>query len=198
MSSGTNGPDLFDGGGKDEIAHGRGGDDTLLGHGGDDQLFGEGGWDILDGGIGNDTLDGGVGNDLLLGFDGADVLLGGGGKDDLNGERGSDTLTGGDGRDWFFFTRASDSDSLNTDTITDLSGADDRIILKRIDADTTTDGNQAFHLVDAFTNHAGELTLTYDAGNNRTELAGDTDGDGDADLLVYLSGNHEDFTSFAL
>ena len=75
----------------------------------------------------------------------------------------------------------------------------DTIDLKKVDADTTRGGNQAFHLVSNFTGEAGELMLDFQAGPNRTLLRGDVDGDGAADLTVVLSGgNYTGFTGFVL
>jgi hypothetical protein len=83
----------------------------------------------IHGGVGNDTLLGGGGNDKLYGQGGADSLNGGAGDDVLVnvGDSRHDTATGGTGFDGFW------SDSVNTETVTDLSdeesanGADHRV-----------------------------------------------------------------------
>ena len=67
-----------------------------------------------------------------------------------------------------------------------------------MDADKTQGGRQHFTLVDGFTGHAGELTLTYREGRIETLLSGDVDGDGTADFRVELDGDHRDFTNFVL
>lgn len=73
----------------------------------------------------------------------------------------------------------------------------DIIDLKKIDADVTSNGNQKFALVSEFTNHAGQLVVSYD-GEGTTTVMGDIDGDGVADLVIYLDGDHHDFTNFVL
>jgi Ca2+-binding RTX toxin-like protein len=146
--------------------------DVLKARGGDDKLWGHNGDDTMAGGLGNDTL------------------IGGQGKDVLNGRAGKDI---------FVFTATSESpDRAGADTILDLQNTD-RIDLSAIDADSTTKGNQAFHLVSAFTHHAGELRLLgADGGGPHTFLEGDVDGDGHADFVVKLRGDHTDFTHFVL
>jgi hypothetical protein len=74
----------------------------------------------------------------------------------------------------------------------------DVIDLSAIDANTAADGDEAFTLVASLDGHAGQLALTYDAGANVTLLQGDVDGDGAADLVVRLHGDHTDFTNFVL
>jgi serralysin len=70
--------------------------------------------------------------------------------------------------------------------------------LRRIDADLTQDGDQAFHLVNKFTHHAGELLLTYDSARGVSLLQGDVDGNGKADLIIWLTGDQHQFASFVL
>ena len=55
-------------------------------------------------------------------------------------------------------------------------------------ADTLT-GNQAFHFVSSFTNHAGEATLNFDSGADVTTLQLDVNGDGVADFALLISGS---------
>jgi len=148
------------------------------------------------GGVGDDTLIGSAGSDVLHG-DGQDTTAGADGADDITGGRGADTLTGGDSGDVFRFVKATDSDATGADLITDLTNAD-QIDLHGVDADATTAGNQAFVLVGAFGGHARELVVSYDAGTGLTTIAGDTDGDGTADLVITASGDHHDFTNFVL
>ena len=136
-------------------------------------------------GIAN-TLTGNSGNNALDGGKAGDVLIGGGGRD---------TLTGGSGADVFVYKALSDSTVANSDLITDLSNSD-FIDLSAIDANTTVGGVQHFSLVDAFTNTAGQVTLTYNSGTNITSLQADTNGDGVADMLVRITGDHADFDNF--
>lgn len=151
--------------------------------------------DTMSGGRGNDTLFGGAGDDLLSGGADDDSLNGGLGADTLTGGRGVDTLTGNDGGDTFVWAAVSESRRHHGDTVTDLSNSDS-IDLHGIDADATQDGDQMFDLVGAFTNQAGQLTLDFDGEN--TLLKGDVDGDGRADFVVTLTGDHTDFTNFDL
>jgi Ca2+-binding RTX toxin-like protein len=131
---------------------------------------------------GNLILFGGGGNDTLKGGDGADLLIGGAGADSLNGGAGADT---------FRYDSASDSTAARPDLIGDFRAGVDKIDLSRIDADTLTDGNQAFHWIgsDAFSAtgaaSAGELR-TYQSGSHWW-AAGDTNGDGNADFVIALT-----------
>ncbi len=127
----------------------------------------------------------GGGNDTLIGGNRADVLNGGAGDDVLTGGRSADMLTGGAGNDHFVF-QSSHSLPGAPDTITDFT-AGDIVDLHHIDADTTHIHNQAFHLGgSAFTNTPGEL-IQYADGLGHTVLAGDTNGDGSADILILFN-----------
>ena len=172
--------------GRDIVSGGRG-DDVINGDQGNDVLSGGGGDDEINGGSGSDTLSGGGGDDLIDGFTGDEKITGG---------AGADTLTGGEGLDSFIYRALSDSTVEASDLITDLSDVDDRINLSRIDGDTTTAGVQGFDIVDAFTGDAGQLVLSYDAGTDITALTVDVDGDGEADMLIRISGDHESFDRF--
>jgi Ca2+-binding RTX toxin-like protein len=206
-----------DGTGHDTLIGG-GGADFLVGSLGDDKINGGADFDTVSyanatagvsidlhhiqqdtGGAGHDTLVsvenviGGDGADHLVGNDGVNVLTGGGGADTIEGGDGSDVLSGGGGSDVFVFSAAHDTG----DVILDL-GDQDQIDLSRIDANTDKAGNQAFHLVDHLSGHAGELTLTYDSVTGQTFLVGDTDGDHLPDLGIAIAGNHADFAGLVL
>src|SRR5437870_4232578 len=140
-------------------------------------FFGGSGCNWVKGGSGADYFDGGAGDDTLIGCDGNDSLLGGFDNDVLDGGFGNDLLKGDAGADWFYFDRVTDSTNSQADLITDLENQD-RIVLRHIDANVNVCGNQAFHLADVFTHHAGELVLTYDSATGRTAIQGDVDGDG--------------------
>ncbi len=140
--SGTNFNDTLTGNGANNVLAGLGGNDTIFGGDGNDRLEGGAGNDTLDGWTGNDTINGGDGNDTLLGYDGKDILTGGAGKDTFWGEGGNDT---------FDFNSISDSPTgAGRDIIEDFTGGGiiglpgDKIDLTGIDANNTTDGNQAF------------------------------------------------------
>lgn len=97
---------------------------------------------------------------------GGDTFNGGSGDDVITGGRGGDTLTGGPGVDTFHFNGPVDSTVAAPDLITDFTHTD-RIDLSAIDADTTTGGDQAFHM-GATAGHAGDIQFHYDAGHNQT------------------------------
>jgi len=179
---------------------------TLVGNSGDNILDGGSGNDTLKAGDGADTVHGGLGNDQLLGEDGGDTLYGEAGNDTLNGGAGddfiygllgNDTMTGGTGKDAFVvlsgdivLSKTPAGGVLQADIILDLNkGEGDYIDLSDIDADLTTDGNQAFHLVTSLTKHAGEMTLTYNSGTGQTLLVLDVDGDGKADYQLKITGD---------
>ena len=151
------------------------------------------GHDRLFGGTGNDSVFGSSGRDLLGGGDGNDRLFGGGGNDQLIGGNGADVLWGGAGADLFIFQDVSESPSGPAEhhhhAVMDFSSAQgDQIALGQIDADTTLAGNQAFTFVGSqgFTGAAGQLRFASMAGNGF--LSGDVDGDGNAEITIFLSG----------
>jgi Ca2+-binding RTX toxin-like protein len=203
LSGGLGDDVLFGGGGNDELS-GDKQNDTLSGDGGNDSLFGGQGKDLLRGGSGSDTLKGGDGDDILEGDAGKDILkgdedddelFGGDGRDVLIGGAGADVLTGGAGRDRFVF--AAIEDTVNDtgretvfDLIADFSFDDgDKIDLRRIDADTTREGNDAFVMApgNRFTDTAGELVV-FDRGREGIILFGDVNGDGAIDFSIQLAG----------
>jgi Ca2+-binding RTX toxin-like protein len=185
--------------------------DKLKGDDGANKLYGSGGGDKLKGGDGDDEVYGdleygptfGPGNsrtgfgtstrtgaDTLQGGKGNDLLEGGNADDKLIGGADVDTLNGGTGIDTFVFKKATDSGvgNGNRDTL-DFNQADTDIVdLHKIDADTTGGGNQDFSLGGgAFTETAGELIQFTQSG--KTIIAGDTDGDGEADFEIRLTTN---------
>lgn len=162
------------------------------------------------------TLIGGAGDDTLSGASVADLIVGGGGDDhlftgDVSGTSASasDTLIGGLGQDKLFstvgggachfvFQDIADSASDAPDLIVGLDNHHDIIDLSAIDADLGQDGDQAFELVSAFSGHAGQLVVHYDAGTNRTSISADVDGDATADMVIEVKGSHEAFAGFVL
>ncbi|MFT3975112.1 MAG: hypothetical protein QM699_17215 [Amaricoccus sp.] len=169
-------------GGADRISGGRG-DDLLRGGAGHDLLRGGAGHDRLLGDGGDDRLLGGSGQDALVGGPGDDRLSGGAGADRLAGGWGTDVLAGGAGRDVFVFADPGHAGTgAARDTIRDFAPGD-RIDLSGMDADPSTRGDQAFHLIDgAFGGEPGELRVV--AGL----IQGDIDGDGRADFGIGLAG----------
>lgn len=195
---GTEGDDVLTGTDGGDTLDGLGGNDTLDGGDGSDELFGRSGKDRLLGGDGNDMLAGGNDKDRLIGGNDVDELHGGRGSDILVGGLGNDTMLGGDGRDTFKYfdvLEARFSEEGFEEAIDDLSNKD-RIDLSAIDADVTTAGDQAFVLVDAFTNTPGQLTINFDKEEDESYFKVDTDGDGQGDMSIETDGDHRDFTNF--
>jgi hypothetical protein len=128
---------------------------------------------------------GGAGNDVLTGGTGADTIFGG-----LRG----DTLTGGLGNDVFRYDNVEESNSVERDGIQDFN-AGDLIDLSRIDADTLSEGDQAFEFIGnaAFSGNAGELRFeNISLGGPVWLVQGDTDGNGVSDFEVVLVINPPD------
>ena len=188
---------IFNAAGGADTLLGGAGEDILNAGSGDDELDGGGRKDELNGETGHDQILGGAGNDKLNGGQGADTLVGGAGKDKLLGGANADRLRGEDGADRFTFTKQTDSTDASADRILDLA-AQDKVDLSKIDADTGAGGNQAFHIVGAFSGDAGELIRVYAAGQDRTYFRADTDGDGTADIVIAADGDHTGYSNFVL
>lgn len=197
--TGTDGDELLAGGLGQDLLLGRQGDDRVVGHAGTDILWGGVGQDSLSGGadedwlggqLGNDTLDGGDGADRLHARLGNDVLLGGAGDDVLVGGEDADTMSGGEGADRFRFFDVASSAADAPDLILDFTftGTEhDRIGLARIDADTSTAGDDAFTFIgtDAFTG-AGQLRAEALSGATGWRILGNVDGNVAADLVIEV------------
>jgi Ca2+-binding RTX toxin-like protein len=123
------------------------------------------------GGRGGDTITGGAGNDVIWGGLGADQLRGGAGKDE------------------FEYRSAEESKASAADVIMDFAKGD-KINLYNIDADgNAANGDTAFTWLgsEAFTNQAGQLRVSQHPQYNRAWVVeADIDGDGAADLTLYL------------
>ncbi|EPX75632.1 calcium-binding protein [Salipiger mucosus] len=131
----------------------------------------------------SDRLYGRQGDDRLFGEDGADALYGG---------MGADTMSGGDQEDrrdryiYFNIAESRPGDG-NRDVITDFVAGEDRIEIKRFDADTTQGFKQAFTFVgDAATLGAGEVGYRHEGGN--TIVQAEVTGDGIPDFEIELTG----------
>lgn len=158
------------------------GNDVLQGNAGDDLVYGGLGADTVNGGDGSDTVSGGDGDDRVNGNAGSDSLVAGAGKDIIEGGEGADTMSGGAGADVFVFRETG-----GLEHITDFSHAEgDRIALNMIDANTQVAGDNAFAFIgtDVFHHKAGELR--YEVHADGAYLFGDTNGDGVADLQIFL------------
>ncbi len=156
-----------------------------------DRLLGDNGNNIIRGFTNQDALAGRGGNDVLVGDTGNDILTGGTGDDLLFGGNGFDKLNGGTGADGFLFTAITDSGTASgtADLISDFEDGLDKIDLSLIDANAATAGvDEAFTLVSAFTGVAGQMVITLGATVTTVQL--DNTGDGTADMMIELSGQH--------
>ncbi|HEX2136232.1 MAG TPA: hypothetical protein VHG30_10060 [Microvirga sp.] len=135
-----------------------------------------------------DTIIGRDGNDFVEGFGGDDDLRGGAGNDRLVGGPGRDLLDGQSGLDCVVFTALSDSGLAFAARDVILFAKGDKVDISAIDADTTRDGNQAFHWATAFTGVAGQLLVTKST-DAAYAVRADVNGDKGADfaLRVYAS-----------
>lgn len=158
---------------------------SIKGGDGDDRMYGLDGDDVIAGNAGNDNIHAGTGNDNVVG---------GSGNDDITGRLGADVMSGNGGADTFRYYNPTDGvfDSglaqADRDVITDFKSGKDLLDFSAMDANQTTEGDEAFVFLgtEKFTGEAGELR--YQVNNKVTVLAGDVDGDGKADFKIDLSG----------
>lgn len=165
----------------------------FIGSSGDDIFRATDHDDRAEGDAGADWLGGGKGNDTLAGDDGDDMLKGGGGSDRIAGGVGLDKMWGQGGSDRFVFSEAAHAGTESRpDVIKDFQSGADRIHLKAIDANSEADGNQSFDFVGAadFSGTAGELRVWIVGNGAKTMVAGDLDGDGNADFVLKVVGEH--------
>jgi Ca2+-binding RTX toxin-like protein len=153
---------------------------------------GSAGGDYVGLNTGDNAVNGLGGNDTITTGAGADTLNGGDGDDRITGGGGADQLTGAAGADTFVYSALSQSGGAAIDRIADF-GAGDRIDLSLIDADAAIFGDQAFHLGGGG-GHAGDIVVTYDAGNNRTVVNLYVNADATIDGVIWLTGDHSGLT----
>jgi len=204
--TGNSGANLLDGGtGADKMAGGAGNDTYYVDNAADSvtEVSSSGGVDkvvssvnfIL--GINIEALSlAGTANANATGNALANVIVGNSGQNKITGGAGADTLTGGSNTDTFIYTALADSTATASDLITDLTDSSDKIDFSKIDGNSAKAGVQGFKIVDAFSHQAGELVLDYNGSTKITSLMLDVNGDGKADMLIRLSGDHEDFDRF--
>ncbi|WP_158964945.1 calcium-binding protein [Chachezhania sediminis] len=172
------------GGGADRIwGDGVSDDNCVVRQVGDDRLFGGAGADSIWGQRGKDFIVGGTGADSMFGGGGADTIRGGAGKDTLVGGDGPDRLSGGAGNDTFVYNDLAESgpNPNGRDVITDFTRGDDKIDLSQV---TTVPLD--FIGTDKFSGTAGELRFQRADGTTMVQL--DSDGDGEADFAIDLTG----------
>lgn len=168
-------------------AYGGEGNDIIRGGGSQLNAWGEAGNDTITGSSAGDYLHGGSGDDVISGGAGADFLTGGDGTDVLSGGAGADRILGGAGADRFVFETGSLGRADKTDRIMDFKpGEGDVIDLRSIDANVNAAGNQAFHVVDAFTGAAAEAMAVQNKGYATVYF--DVNGDGKSDFALHVEG----------
>jgi serralysin len=170
-----------------------GGTDTIIGF---ENANGGKGDDIIYGNAAANVLWGGPGGvNRLFGLGGDDTLIGGLSVDALIGGAGKDVLTGGSGGDFFSYGAPSDSGLTNAtrDLIMDFEDGIDMISLDKMDADTTTIGDQAFTYINGDSSTTAAKDFSESAGELRSYLSasgviieGDVNGDAKADFSVEL------------
>lgn len=175
------------------------GNDLVKGGAGIDWIYGDGGDDLLKGGLKNDILSGGDGNDRLIGGKGADDLRGGAGANILKGGAGrdifrfsydaEDTWTGGGGGDTFQISYITPFE--RGAKITDFRKAKgDKIDLSADEAFYFNTYSGVRYIGDEdFSGTAGIYEIRMSGG----QIEVDTDGDGRAEMGLYLKG----FNSFS-
>jgi serralysin len=135
--------------------------------------------------------------------------IGGSGDDQINGNQANNRFTGNGGADTFVIANYSGLAPLpndptrmivdtSVDTIVDFVSGTDKIDVTAYDANTAVAGDQAFTFIGAaaFSGVAGQLR-TYSA-NGDNFIAGDTNGDGIADMIVNINDSTVVVTDFFL
>lgn len=154
-------------------------------------INGSSGVDSIKGSIGAaNTIDGGDGGDQIRGGSLADIIMGGNGDDKIAGVRGADILTGGAGADTFRYLLAQDSGlGANADRITDFVSGVDHLGFRTLDADPGTPQTDAFAYIDTQAFHAtGAAEIRYETAGSDLVVQVDLNGDGAADMAIYLLG----------
>jgi ELWxxDGT repeat protein len=135
-------------------------------------------------------IDGGDGSDQIRGGSLVDTIIGGNGDDKLMGARGADVLTGGAGSDVFRYQTVQDSGlGANADRITDFLSGTDKLGFVLLDADPNTPGIDPFGYIDTQAFHAnGAAEIRYETSGADIVVQVDANGDGIADMAIYLNG----------
>ena len=137
------------------------------------------------------TLVGNAGNNTMIGGFSNNQINGNAGDDTITGGNGRDTMVGGSGADTFVYNNVSDSDAgtANRDFINGFSNGSDRIDLRGVDANENTGADNAFTFIGStgFSGSAGELRLQGLGGANAVLVEADTDGNGQADMQIFVN-----------
>ena len=177
----TEGNDIVQGDGSDNIFDALGGDDTVRGGDGDDVISGLTGNDRLDGQNGNDFLDGGADDDRIFGGAGSDLVGGG---------SGDDVVWMGSGNDTYGLNTGIEEDAADT-VGNDLAygGAGEDSLIDRYGTDTLFGGwgRDTIEALDVF-NGPGSGDTLYGGAFRDTLIAdeGDTLFGGDGFDLFQL------------
>ncbi len=129
----------------------------------------------------------------ILGTANVDTLLGTAGDDTLDGLGGADELTGNGGSDTFFFVDNTETNTSDTDIITDFVSGDDKITIEgadgfQISLGYTFQGNVAATITDIVTNGTEDTVYTFTDGTSSYVYVLDTAG-AYTDFLIKLSNN---------
>ncbi len=119
------------------------------------------------------TISGTIGSNTLIGSYGSDIITGLDGDDVLGGHYAADTLTGGTGEDTFMFDQNA---YYGIDTITDFSGADDRIDISQL----------LFDAYDPLTMSLADFVSVQQSGVD-TVLSVDADGAGGPSGMMQIA-----------
>ena len=116
--------------------------------------------------------------------------MGGDGNDKIEGGQGADTLTGGAGADTFRYQSASASGiGAAADHITDFVSGTDKLGFALLDANPGTPGIDPFSYIDTQAFHAtGAAEIRYETAGAELMVQVDANGDGIADMAIYLNG----------
>jgi len=133
----------------------------------------------------------------ITGNAGVNTLIGGAGANVIAGGAGGDTLTGNAGVDTFTYVALTDSfgTGATRDIITDFVKGTDRISLSGIDANSVTNGDQAFTSISLWptsTPYSGYQQLHVYLDGQYTIVEGNTTGGttSGADFAIALLGDY--------
>lgn len=141
-------------------------------------------------------MKGGSGNDILLGGSGNDQIDGGAGNDVLFGRGGADTFTGGEGDDTFVIeTDAVSAEA--ADIVLDFGNGADQLNFQP--ENDSTWFSKAAAVAESFDQALAAANAALETGEGDVRVNaqqvgddlwvfGDTDGNGEADALVQLTG----------